>query len=209
MAISAKQLQISAISFPIAEAARPCPSRFLGFGLSLPINMMNVEGAKVREPTLRAFTAQAFHKLDLALPIARVLVFGRAVLVPIILGAARRAKLIIARGAALTAFAVALPSGRKIARSAAILSGAVAQAIRVHFARLATVSAGDDRWGCPHRNCISNYAIYNKPKYFDAACRRIEEATKQPDMFVERPPEPKQESWNEMWSKPFPYPERI
>lgn len=29
-------------------------------------------------------------------------------------------------------------------------------------------------------------------RYFDIACRRIEEATKQPDMFVERPPEPKQ-----------------
>jgi len=26
-----------------------------------------------------------------------------------------------------------------------------------------------------------------EPKYFDIACRRIEEATKQPDMFIERP----------------------
>lgn len=33
-----------------------------------------------------------------------------------------------------------------------------------------------------------------EPKYFDIACRRIEEATKQPDMFAERAPEPKQES---------------
>lgn len=32
-----------------------------------------------------------------------------------------------------------------------------------------------------------------EPKYFDIACRRIEEATKQPDMFIERPPEPRQE----------------
>lgn len=30
-------------------------------------------------------------------------------------------------------------------------------------------------------------------KYFDIACRRIEEAYKQPDMFIERPPEPIQE----------------
>ena len=36
-------------------------------------------------------------------------------------------------------------------------------------------------------------------KYFDIACRRIEEATRQPDMFIERVPEPKQESWDEMW----------
>lgn len=31
-----------------------------------------------------------------------------------------------------------------------------------------------------------------EPKYFDIACRRIEEATKQPDMFVEPQPAPKQ-----------------
>jgi DNA modification methylase len=33
-----------------------------------------------------------------------------------------------------------------------------------------------------------------EPKYFDIACRRIEAATKQPDLFIETPPEPKQEA---------------
>jgi len=33
-----------------------------------------------------------------------------------------------------------------------------------------------------------------EPRYFDIACRRIEEATRQPDMFIERAPEPKQEA---------------
>lgn len=33
-----------------------------------------------------------------------------------------------------------------------------------------------------------------EPKYFDIACRRIETAYKQPDMFIERPPPPKQEA---------------
>lgn len=32
------------------------------------------------------------------------------------------------------------------------------------------------------------------PQHFDIACRRIEAAYKQPDMFVERPPPPKQEA---------------
>jgi site-specific DNA-methyltransferase (adenine-specific) len=32
------------------------------------------------------------------------------------------------------------------------------------------------------------------PGYFDIACRRIEAAYKQPDMFIERPPAPKQEA---------------
>jgi len=42
-----------------------------------------------------------------------------------------------------------------------------------------------------------------EPKYFDIACRRISEALKQPDMFIERPAPPKQESWAEMWAKPL------
>ena len=42
-----------------------------------------------------------------------------------------------------------------------------------------------------------------EPKYFDIACRRISEALKQPDLFIERPAPPKQESWCEMWSKPY------
>jgi site-specific DNA-methyltransferase (adenine-specific)/modification methylase len=35
--------------------------------------------------------------------------------------------------------------------------------------------------------------IEREPKYFDIACRRIEQAYKQPDMFIERPVPPKQE----------------
>lgn len=33
-----------------------------------------------------------------------------------------------------------------------------------------------------------------EPKYFDIACKRIEDAYKQPDMFIERPAPPKQEA---------------
>jgi len=36
-------------------------------------------------------------------------------------------------------------------------------------------------------------------KYFDIACKRIQAAVDAPDMFVEQPLEPKQESWDEMW----------
>lgn len=46
-----------------------------------------------------------------------------------------------------------------------------------------------------------------EPKYFDIACRRISDALKQPDFFVEKPKPPKQESWDEMWSKSFERPE--
>jgi site-specific DNA-methyltransferase (adenine-specific) len=44
-----------------------------------------------------------------------------------------------------------------------------------------------------------------EPRHFDIACRRLDDATRQPDMFVERPPAPKQESWTEGWEKPFDF----
>ena len=48
-----------------------------------------------------------------------------------------------------------------------------------------------------------------EPKYFDIACRRITEALKQPDMFVERAQPAKQIEWTEMWAKPFARPELL
>ena len=33
-----------------------------------------------------------------------------------------------------------------------------------------------------------------EPRYFDIACKRISDALKQPDMFIERPTPPKQEA---------------
>jgi predicted RNA methylase len=43
-----------------------------------------------------------------------------------------------------------------------------------------------------------------EPKYFDIACRRVEEATRQPDLFI-KPVQRQSEqlSWAEMWRKPF------
>jgi DNA modification methylase len=40
-------------------------------------------------------------------------------------------------------------------------------------------------------------------KYFDIACRRIGDALKQPDLFIEPYAKPCQESWYEMWSRPY------
>ena len=42
-----------------------------------------------------------------------------------------------------------------------------------------------------------------EPKYFDIACRRISEALKKPDMFIEKPKPAVQESWADMWAKPL------
>lgn len=47
-----------------------------------------------------------------------------------------------------------------------------------------------------------------EPKYFDIACKRITDATKQADLFVTPPSAPAtQLTWDEMWTEPFPNPE--
>jgi DNA modification methylase len=42
-----------------------------------------------------------------------------------------------------------------------------------------------------------------EPKYFDIACRRISEALKQPDMFIEKPKPATQVSFAELWKAPY------
>lgn len=44
-----------------------------------------------------------------------------------------------------------------------------------------------------------------EPKYFDIACRRIQDAIDRPDLFIEQPKPAKQEGWHEMWAKPFDF----
>jgi site-specific DNA-methyltransferase (adenine-specific) len=38
-----------------------------------------------------------------------------------------------------------------------------------------------------------------EPKYYDIACRRIQAAIDEPDLFVERKPKLRKKSWDEMW----------
>lgn len=41
-----------------------------------------------------------------------------------------------------------------------------------------------------------------EPKYFDLACKRISDATRQADLFIEKARPAEQIEWAEMWSKP-------
>src|SRR5262245_58609142 len=39
------------------------------------------------------------------------------------------------------------------------------------------------------------------PEYFAIACKRIDEAVRKPDMFIDKPKPAKQLSWDDMWAK--------
>lgn len=42
-----------------------------------------------------------------------------------------------------------------------------------------------------------------EPEYFDMACKRIADATRQQDLFIEKARPAEQIEWTEMWSRPF------
>lgn len=45
--------------------------------------------------------------------------------------------------------------------------------------------------------------VEKEPKYFDLACKRISDALKQTDLFIDKPAPPTQLTWDEMWSAPL------
>lgn len=51
--------------------------------------------------------------------------------------------------------------------------------------------------------------IEREERYFDVSCRRLRDALKQGDLFVEKPRQLEQIEWTEMWSKPFDRPELV
>lgn len=194
MAIGAQQTKIAAVLFPIAEVPLPCPSSFVGLGFARAFDVMNVDRANIIEAALNALSAKRRDQIKLTSPVFRMLVHETAVLIPITLRALRRAKLQFAGLTALAAFAATAPSRRKIASATTIFSAALTEAIGMDLRRFAAVSASDRNGRCSHRICISQYSLKEKPKYFDIACRRISDALKQPDMFIEKPKPPVQQS---------------
>ncbi len=167
MAISAQQLKFSGIGFPVAEPIPPC--RWLPLDLSGGIGVMDVQCPDIGKSAFNAFAAKRSHKRELLLPIFRMLVDGRTILVPISLLAFRRTIAHFARLAALLAKSVAGPARREIAFLSAIFSCAIPKAIGVHLRGLAAVSASDGRRGCSHVICISNYVTESNSIYFDGA----------------------------------------
>lgn len=195
MAVSTQQTQVAVVRFPILEAATPCPAG-LGAHLGRGIDVVDVDGSRVIKPALDTLAPQCRNQFKLLPPIARVLVDGPAIAVPVstpTLCAAKSLLLAGARLAALLALAIAPPTRRQIAGLAAIFAGSVFKSIRVHRRDVAAVCTGDFHRGGTFLSHAQYIARWVRHLYFDIACQRIEEATRQPDMFVERSPDPVQE----------------
>jgi hypothetical protein len=188
--ICTKQSQVAFVGFPILKAVRPVAC-FLSFKqLFFSVNMVYVKNAMVTDAATNALAAKLVNKSKFLFPVFRVLVGRKAVFVPIV-GAARiSAKSVGAFFAAIFAWLLAAPSMRQIAGLTAKLASAIFESIRMNLKLFGAVFAALC-YLCffSHLHILNTLGNY-KPKYFDIACQRIEQAVAQGQLF--EPEQPKQ-----------------
>ena len=184
MTIRAKQPQITLVSRPILEPARPSVLPVFRPNLFGWVNVVNIQYTVIIVSARYTLAAKLLNKPNLSFPIPRSFVRFVAVFIPIITIAARRAKTVITFLAALFAFPLFAPSGREVAGLLAILSCSICDAIGMSFKRLRAMAANNFnlRVLSHGESSIKVFAHYT-PKYFDIACERITNAYRQERLF--------------------------
>lgn len=179
MAVCTQQPQIAFVRSPILEAIIPGAR---ASSLFAPVDVVDVQNSVIAFAALHANPAKLAHKSKLPAPVAGVLVDGVAVLVPVINAALFRAKAMLTSHAATLAGCLPLPSCSKVAGPVAVFPGAVLEAVKMGFKRLFAVAAGYCNSALFHgRNILLSKSKVN----FDISCRRIEQAQRQGDLFID------------------------
>ena len=179
VAIGTQQAQIAFVGRPVFEAIIPS---LRASGLFAAVNMVNVQDPVIAFAALNTDATEFAHKRQLPAPIARVFVDCMTMLVPVVNAAFIRAKSMLAIGPAAFTRGLPFPTRRQIAGLAAILSSPVFEAIKMHFKLLLAVAASHcDRCLFHYQNIL----YLNAKVKFDIACKRIEDAQRQGDFFVE------------------------
>lgn len=230
MTICAQETKVSFVGVPILEPSAPRPAGFYP-NLGRWVDMVNVQCAYVTKPTLNALSTKPRYDSQLTLPIPRVLVECRAMLVAISLRARRSTKTNRARLSAFFAQSVPRPAVHEIAGLTTELPRSVPKTVCRHRGMNAALLARyyDPRFGLaghpflaniPSRTTIRSSAglrtVFSialpveklsaleasmrnwfhsliiilsaiRASYFDIACRRIEAAQRQKDLFVHAP----------------------
>ena len=175
VAIRTQKSEVARIGSPVFKPIRPNPSLLEPQFLS-GINMVNIQNAVVINSAAFTLAAKVFDKSKFSLPITWMLVDGMTMLRPVSIPAFVRAKPVLAILAASFAGRGSFPASRQITCLSAVLSGSFSKPIQVHFKCLLTVLTGAFYSGLFHCASISEQI---EPKYFDIACRRIEDAQRQ------------------------------
>ena len=183
VAIGAQQAKVAFVGFPVFEAVKPVTGTFPLFELLFPINVVNVKNAMVVNSTFNAFPSEGGNQSKLFLPVFWVLVGCKAVFVPVVSSARVAAKPVFTLFAAIFARLFFPPSMGQVASLAAKLAGAIFKPVSVNLELFRAVfTALCHLCFLAHLYLLNTFAHY-KPKYFDIACRRIEQAAKQGQLF--------------------------
>lgn len=181
VAVCAKQAQIADVGRPITKTITPntCPSFVTEF--SGRVDVVNIKDAVIVFATHDASAAKFHDQRKFAPPIGRVLVLFEPMLVPVVLAALLRAKAMLTQASAPLARFLPFPSRGKITGPPAILPCSIFEAIKVGFKRLFAVAAGDCNSAFFH---VINIFDWCAKVNFDIACKRIEDAQRQSDLFI-------------------------
>lgn len=187
VAIGAQQTKVAFVGFPVFETVKPVTGTFPLFELLFPINVVNVKNAMVVNSTFNAFPSEGGNQSKLFLPVFWVLVGCKAVFVPVVSSARVAAKPVFTLFAAIFARLFFPPSMGQVASLAAKLTGAIFKPVSVNLELFGAVFT-ELRNLCflSHLYLLNTYSNY-KPKYFDIACKRIEQAVAQGQLFAPEP----------------------
>lgn len=180
VAVGTQQPQIPLVRLPIAQAVIPSARTTL---LERPVDVVDIQHAIIGFTATDARAAKLFDERNFPAPVARVLVPFVGVDRPVLVAAGIVAKAEVTRLAALLATIGSTPSRSEIAVAPAVFSGAIPQSVKVGFKRLAAVAASYLNSAFFHARNIARNT--RRTKYFDIACKRIEDAQRQGDMFVD------------------------
>ena len=194
MAVCTKQTQVSFISFPVLKSVKPVTCSLSFFEFFVTINVVNVKNTMVVNAALNAFAAKFSNQSKLFFPVFRVLMGCKAVFVPVVSSARFAAKPVFAFFAAIFTRLFFPPSVGQVASLTAKLASAIFKPVSVNLELFRAVfTALGYLCFLAHSYLLNTFAYY-KPKYFDIACKRIEQAVAQGQLFEPEPVKQVQES---------------
>lgn len=188
MAIRAQQPNVSGVCTPVSEASAPRVSGLvtLLFGA---IDVVNIERPEIVKPTHDALPPKGLNQGNLTCPVSWRLVNYRTVFIPILSSAFWCAETVRAVLSTIGARLVLTPPRCKIAGLAAILPGPVFEPVGVHHCSISAMSTRDLNWfGSLFSHDVTIPYDSVRTKNLDS------EAYRQPRLFKDETPKPKQEA---------------
>ena len=183
VAIGAQQAKVAFVGFPIFKTVKPVPCAFPLFELLFSIDVVNVKDAMVVNSAFNAFAAKCSNQSKLFLPVFGVLVGCKAVFVPVVSSARVAAKPVFTFFAAIFTRLFFPPSMGQVASLTAKLASAIFKSVSVNLELFRAVfTALCHLCFLAHLYLLNTFAHY-KPKYFDIAVKRIEQAVAQGQLF--------------------------